>query len=88
MSLYPVTYVRSNTLPRTTRLNSPGCVAYLSDSVGVSAVGDLGRARAVGLVRGNDLSGVGHIGGSRVGRVTGRDASDQGSSSDSELHFD
>lgn len=33
--------------------------SYLSDSVGVGAVGDLGGARAVGLVGGNDLGGVG-----------------------------
>ncbi len=60
---------------------------YLGDSVGVGAIGDLGRTRAVRLVRSNDLGGVGHIGGSRVGRVAGRDASDEGSSSKSELHF-
>lgn len=59
--------------------------SYLSDGVGVGAVGDLGGARAVRLVRGNNLSGVR---GSVTGRVGGRNASGESNSGNSELHFD
>ena len=89
MPVCPGAYIDSTPSAGTIRKpNSPGFIAYLGHSVGVGAVGDLGRARAVGLVRGNDLGGVlGHIGGSRVSWVAGRDASDEGSGSDSEIHF-
>lgn len=63
--------------------------SYLSDGVGVGAIGDLGGARAVGLVRGNDLSGVLSGVGRGVGnRVGGRDASGESNSGNGELHFD
>ena len=68
---------------------APIAIAYLSDRVGDSAVCDLGRARAVRLVGGNDLSGVlGSVGGRVSGRIRGRDASGESNSGNSELHFD
>lgn len=72
----------------TKQSSSSEFLSYLGDRVGVGAIGDLGRAWAVGLVRGNNLGGVRDVGSGRVGRVAGRNASDEGSNSDGELHLD
>lgn len=70
------------------RVTQPAGIAYLGDGVGVGAVGDLGRTRAVRLVSSDNLGGVGHIRGSRVGSVASVGASGEGNSSNGELHFD
>ncbi len=57
-------------------------IAYLSDGVGGTAVGDLGGVRAVGGNSRHDLSGVGDV-------AVGRGASGSGKNGSSgELHLD
>lgn len=64
------------------RAVSDGQGGGLSDGVGLAAVGDLGRARAVGGVDIDNLGGDGDVG-------VGSGASGGGNdSSDRELHFD
>ena len=60
----------------------------LRDSVGSSAVGQGGGTRALCLVRGNDLSGVGHVTTDGVRAGTGSDASGEGEGSSEGLHLD
>ena len=57
----------------------------LRDSVGSSAVGQGGGTRAVGLVRGDDLGGVGSV---TTDGVRGRDAGGEGKGSSEGLHLD
>lgn len=59
--------------------------AYLRDSVGLAAVGELSSSRAVGGVGGDDLSNVGDVAGGVRGLGTSGEGSDSGNG---ELHFD
>lgn len=59
--------------------------SHLRDGVGALAVGDGGRAGAVGLVGGNDLRGVGDV---TANGVASRDAGSESKSSSEGLHFD
>ena len=58
---------------------------HLRDRVGLSAVGQGSGTRAVGLVGGNDLSGVGDV---TAEGVRGRDAGGEGKGSSEGLHLD
>ena len=63
-------------------------ITNLRDRVGAGAVGQGGRTRAVGLVRGDDLGGVGNVTTDGVRAGTGSDASGEGEGSSEGLHLD